>query len=200
MTRTRLSQMQPSSFDRLAHLWAALGRWDQELAQHGEDTAQLASRLAAVLGLAQPIPWALCWAGRLHDIGKVAVPRKLLEKQGPLSEEEQRVVRLHPGHSFTILQRTGISSEFLNTVLFHHERFDGSGYPIGLKREDIPFAARIVAVADVYCALTRRRPYRDRYSAEAAWALVVRNRARAFDPVIVDALEEVLKHDATSEG
>ncbi len=200
MTRTLLSDMQPTSFYRLAPLWSALGRWDRELAQHGEETAQLAAKLAGVLELAEPIPCALCWAGRLHDIGKVAVPRSLLEKEGPLTEEEQRVVRVHPAHSFSILQRTGISSEFLNTVLFHHEKFDGSGYPVGLRRADIPFAARIIAVADVYCALTRKRPYRERYTAEAAWALMMRNKGRAFDPLIVEALEEVLTRDATNEG
>ena len=198
MIRAPLSDLQPTSFCRLAPLWSALGRWDQDLARHGEDTAQLATKLAGVLELEHPAPCALCWAGRLHDIGKVAVPRSLLEKEGPLTEEEQRVVRVHPAHSFSILQRTGISSDFLNTVLFHHEKFDGSGYPAGLKRDDIPFAARIIAVADVYCALTQRRPYRDRYTAEAAWALMMRNKGRAFDPLIVEALEEVLKRDTTT--
>ena len=200
MIHTRLSDMQPISFFRLAPLWSALGRWDRELAYHGEETAQLSVKLAGVLELEEPVSCALCWAGRLHDIGKVTVPRLLLNKEGPLTEEEQRVVRVHPANSFSILQRTGISSDFLNTVLFHHERFDGTGYPVGLKRDDIPFAARIVAVADVYCALTQRRPYRDRYSAEAAWALMVRNKGRAFDPAIVEALQEVLRRDATNGG
>ncbi len=200
MTRRCLSEIRPTSFCRLAPLWSALGRWDRELAQHGQDTAQLASRMASVLGLEEPVSCALWWAGRLHDIGKVAVPRAVLEKAGPLTDEEQRIVRVHPANSFSILQRTGISSEFLNTVLFHHERFDGTGYPIGLKGEDIPFAARIIAVADVYCALIQRRPYRDRYTADAAWALLMRNKARAFDPVIVEALGEVLKRDATNGG
>lgn len=199
-TRSLLSDMQPTSFYRLTPLWSTLGRWDRELAQHGEETARLATKLPGVLELEEPIPCALCWAGRLHDIGKVAVPRSLLEKEGPLTEEEQRVVRVHPAHSFSILQRTGICSDFLNAVLFHHERFDGTGYPVGLKRDDIPFPARIVAVADVYCALTRWRPYRDRYTTEAAWALMFRNKGRAFDPVIVGALEEVLKRDATNGG
>lgn len=198
MTRTQLSDLQPTSFYRLAPLWTALARWDPELAQHGEETAQLATKLAGVLEPEHPAPCALCWAGRLHDIGKVAVPRSLLEKAGPLTDEEQRVVRVHPAHSFSILQRTGISSDFLNTVLFHHEKFDGSGYPVGLKRDDIPFAARIIAVADVYCALMQRRPYRDRYTAEAAWALMLRNKGRAFDPIMVEALEEVLERDATT--
>lgn len=200
MSRTRLSDIQPASLSPLTTLWSTLGHWDRELAEHGEETAQLASKLAGLLGFEEPVPCVLTWAGRLHDIGKVAVPRAILDKVGSLTEEEQRMVRVHPAHSFAILQRTGISSEFLNTVLFHHERVDGTGYPIGLKGDDIPVAARILGVADVFCALTRRRPYRDRYTAEAAWELMVRNKGRAFDPVVVEALEEVLKREATNGG
>ena len=167
--------------------------WDPDLAEHSRRTAEMALQLAEHLHADPRNVSALDWAAHLHDIGKTALPRAILDKVGTLTEDEWRIIRSHPVHSFVILHRTDISAEFLLVVLLHHERFDGRGYPVGLKGEDIPLAARLLAVADVYSALTSRRPYRDHFPSDQALAMIRMNSGHAFDPQIVAALTEIVR-------
>ncbi len=168
-------------------------QWDPDLAQHGQCTADLALRLVRVLRPDGQLERVIEWGACLHDIGKMALPRSILDKVGTLTDNEWQIIRSHPTHSFGILQRVEIPAEFLQVVLFHHERFDGTGYPVGLRGEDIPFAARILAVADVYSALTSRRPYREPFPSEKAMATMMADQGRAFDPEILAPLATVTK-------
>ena len=130
----------------------------------------------------------------LHDIGKVAIPDSILLKPGRLTEQEFDVMKTHTSHAAQMLAEA--IQEFPNAAflrmahdiaLAHHERYDGSGYPRGLAGDDIPLCARIVALADVYDALTSQRVYKEAMSHEAAKSLIVNERGRHFDPAIVDA-------------
>ncbi len=176
---------------RLSSLWSALEHWDTALALHSEQTALLALQMAMVRGEDLTFQKVVTWSARLHDIGKVALPSALLDKRGPLDERERNIVQTHPIYSYAILHHVGVPAELLQTVLLHHERYDGKGYPIGLKGEDIPRAARIVAVADAYRALTSRRPYRDAYPPEQARALMRNDAGRAFDPSMMESLGSI---------
>jgi HD-GYP domain-containing protein (c-di-GMP phosphodiesterase class II) len=178
---------------RLTALRSALEHWDPDLAEHGQRTAELALQLGSLLRPDPPWAGVLGWGARLHDIGKMALPRAILDKAGPLTTDEWQIMRSHPVHSFGMLYRMQIPAEFLQVVLFHHERFDGTGYPVGLRGEDIPLGARILAVADVYSALTSRRSYRESYPPPQAVAMMMGKMACAFDPEILSALVIVMK-------
>jgi putative two-component system response regulator len=128
-------------------------------------------------------------AAPLHDIGKIAVGDKILRKTGMLTDEQRRLMKQHTDVGRDLLGGSG--SELLElaaTVAWtHHERWDGSGYPRGLKGEEIPLEGRIVAVADVFDALSSDRPYRPRLSVDEARAAVLEGSGRAFDPDVVEA-------------
>lgn len=130
----------------------------------------------------------------LHDIGKVGIPDSILLKPGRLTTEEFEVMKTHPligNETLTAAVDNNPSATFYRfaqeIVLSHHEKWDGSGYPHGIKGADIPLSARIVAVADVYDALTTKRVYKDAFSHERAREIIVKESGRSFDPVIVDA-------------
>lgn len=128
-------------------------------------------------------------AAPMHDIGKIGIPDHILLKQGKLTTEEFSVMKTHPLIGFKILQNS--PSKYLSLgaeiALWHHEKYDGSGYPHGMKGTAIPLEARIVAVADVYDALTSHRPYKQRWSNEESLAYLISNRGKHFDPDCVDA-------------
>lgn len=139
----------------------------------------------------------------LHDIGKVGIPDSILLKEGPLSDEEMDIMREHPALGYRTLSQITHKVEVKSILTVaqeiafsHHEKWDGSGYPEGLKGEDIPLSARIVALADVYDALTTERCYKKAFSHDAAYQLILEEKGRAFDPVIVDlfvdSIEEFL--------
>jgi HD-GYP domain-containing protein (c-di-GMP phosphodiesterase class II) len=123
----------------------------------------------------------------LHDIGKLAVPREVLLKNGPLDEVEFRQIRRHPTVGARMLRAVGDALEALPCVLFHHERWDGAGYPSGRARDEIPLEARILAVADSFDAMTSDRPYRSASPAEAALEELHRCAGTQFDPALVEA-------------
>ncbi|MDA7879870.1 HD domain-containing protein [Mariniblastus sp.] len=138
-------------------------------------------------------------ASSLHDIGKVGVPDSILLKPGPLSMEERAVIELHTvigGECLEAIQMRLGNNSFMHTAkqvaFFHHERWDGSGYPHGLKEEETPLTARIVAVADVYDALTSKRPYKTSFGHLESRAIIISGSGSQFDPEIVDAF---LRHE-----
>jgi putative two-component system response regulator len=133
----------------------------------------------------------------LHDIGKIAIPDHILLKPGRLDAEAFAVMKTHSMHGWEMLQRAaqrmGGDSDFLGYAMqiarHHHERWDGSGYPDGLAGRDIPFAARLMAVADVYDALTTRRPYKEPFPHDKAMSIVLEGSGSHFDPQLVEALQ-----------
>jgi len=127
----------------------------------------------------------------LHDIGKVGVPDQILRKSGPLTPEEWEVMRKHPVYAVEMLKPISFLQGALDIPQYHHEHWDGSGYPYGLKGKDIPLSARIFAVADVYDALVSNRPYRVAWSKRQAVEYLVEKRGEHFDPEIIDFFVEV---------
>ncbi|MHB8093539.1 MAG: HD-GYP domain-containing protein [Candidatus Aminicenantales bacterium] len=127
----------------------------------------------------------------LHDIGKIGVPDAILNKTGPLTDLEYAVVRDHPVLGYEMIGRFPFLKESAPIVLFHHERYDGGGYPCGLAGEEIPLGARIFALADTLDAITSDRPYRRRNNFEAAFREIERSKGGQFDPRIVDVFLSV---------
>jgi HD-GYP domain-containing protein (c-di-GMP phosphodiesterase class II) len=127
----------------------------------------------------------------LHDIGKLAVPDEVLNKPGALDEREWRLVKEHPEQGAKILAPIPFLGRALDVVRHHHERWDGNGYPAGLRGEGIPVWARIFAVVDAVDAITSDRPYRERRSLEAAVEELRASAGSQFDPACVDAFEQV---------
>jgi len=142
------------------------------------------------------------WGSLLHDIGKIGVPDAILLKQGQLSDKEWQIMREHPRNGHHILQNLPFLSMAADIVLCHEERFDGSGYPAGLKGEEIPLAARLFAVIDTLDAMTFDRPYRKALSFDTAKAEILRMAGSQFDPKAVDTFlreEAALREMAAME-
>ena len=127
----------------------------------------------------------------LHDIGKIAIDEAILNKPGKLTDEEWKKIKQHPEIGYRIISSSPEHAEIAYDILSHHERYDGAGYPQGLKGEEIPIRARIVAIADAYDAMISKRTYRDPLTKEEALAELVRCRGTQFDPELVDIFLEL---------
>jgi putative nucleotidyltransferase with HDIG domain len=160
---------------------------DRYTAGHSYRVAIEALRLGQAMGLPPEQLRALAQGGIIHDVGKIEVPDHILNKPGRLTEEERAVVERHPVTGYEVCKRLGFLSEELEIIRHHHEKWDGSGYPDRLRGTQIPLLARIVAIADVYDALTSTRAYRKPWTHEAAAALIVQESGRHFDPACVAA-------------
>jgi HD-GYP domain-containing protein (c-di-GMP phosphodiesterase class II) len=128
----------------------------------------------------------------MHDIGKMAIPDDILLKEGPLSEAEWEVMRLHPENAYRILSEIEYLRPALDIPYCHHEHWDGSGYPRGLKGEEIPLAARIFAVADVWDALLYDRPYHKAMSESDVMAYIGKESEKHFDPALVKIFIQIM--------
>jgi putative nucleotidyltransferase with HDIG domain len=165
----------------LAH---AVDERDAYTGRHSYVVAELAARVANLLGLDAEEVELVRLAGSLHDLGKLAIPEEILRKPGPLSDAELLVLRRHPQIGFRMLRSLGV--EPVSTwVLHHHERWDGRGYPHGLGGEDIPLGSRILFVADAYDAMTSDRVYRSHLDHDTAVAELERCAGTQFDPQVV---------------
>ncbi len=129
----------------------------------------------------------------LHDVGKIFTPKEILYKPGPLNDEEWEIMRKHPEEGAEILDEIAGLEELARIVRYHQESYDGSGYPEGIKGEDIPLGSRIAAVVDAFDAMVTDRPYRKGMGIEKAFDELRRNRGVQFDPVVVDAIIAVYK-------
>jgi two-component system, response regulator RpfG len=162
---------------------------DRTTGNHLARMAKYSSLIANNLGLAPETVHVLEFAAPMHDIGKIGIPDSILLKQGPLSPQEDAVMKNHPRIGYDILK--GSPSKYLAMgaiiALGHHEKYDGSGYPTGLHGEDIPIVARIVAVADVFDALVSERPYKHAWTVEDGLAYLESQKARHFDANCVGA-------------
>jgi HD-GYP domain-containing protein (c-di-GMP phosphodiesterase class II) len=177
-----------------AALARALDAKDPETAQHSMRVGRLAEAVARAMGLHRSFQRTLRLAGELHDVGKIGVPDDLLRRPGRLSAEEHREVLRHTVIGERILSpMLPAGSVVLQTVRSHHERFDGTGFPDGLRGVDIPLAARIVAVVDAFDAMTSARPYRRSVGRAAALRELRRSAGSQFDPACVGALLRVLQ-------
>lgn len=156
---------------------------DPYTAGHNERVADIAMALGHSMGLSQNRIETLRVAGNLHDIGKISVPEEILNKPGRLTPEEYEQVKSHPETGFDILKDIPFHGPVAEIVLQHHERYDGTGYPRGLKRDEAMLEARILSVADIYEALTSDRPYRQAIPHEQAMAHIIREAGKQLCPL-----------------
>lgn len=160
---------------------------DKETEGHSLRVASVAIKLAELMGLAGKDIVHIRRGGLLHDIGKLAIPDSILFKPGPLTDEEWVLMRQHPVHAREMLQHISFLKRALPIPLYHHEKFDGSGYPNGLTGEQIPLPARIFAIVDVYDALSSDRPYRKAWPTERILEYLKQESGKHFDPQVVTA-------------
>ena len=188
-------QLQRAIGQSLLGLANALEAKDPYTRGHSERVAALSRRVASALGLTSAVVDLVGQAGLLHDIGKIGVPEAILRKPGPLSAEEWESMRAHPVIGAQIVAPFEFFAGVARVIRHHHERWDGSGYPDGLARETIPLEARIVAVADVFDALTSVRSYRAALARDAARACLATEAGHTLDETVVAALLGVLDRE-----
>lgn len=160
--------------------------------RHSEGVAEIAVRVGEVLGLSARGLRELWRAGLLHDVGKLGVSNLILDKPGKLTEAEMARMRLHPEHTLRILERVSVFRELAEVAASHHERMDGLGYHRGLRAGDLPVEARILAVADIFEALSAERPYRKALPRERVLEIMRAEVGAGICPVCFEALESVV--------
>jgi HD-GYP domain-containing protein (c-di-GMP phosphodiesterase class II) len=163
---------------------------------HTERCSTFALSLAEQLGLDDEQTSIVRLSSLLHDVGKIAVPDQVLSKPGPLNEKEWAQMKAHPTAALHVLGQIRSLSEAAPAILHHHEHFDGSGYPDGLKGDSIPIASRILLVTDAFDAMTSDRPYRKAMPVEHAIEELKRNSGTQFDPDVVEAFLKILSTEA----
>jgi CHASE2 domain-containing sensor protein len=199
--RERTAQLRETQLEIVSRLGQAAESRDGDTGEHIERISRLCHRLALSLGLSEEESELIGHASAMHDIGKIGIPDRVLLKPGDLDAEEWAVMQSHTTIGAAIL--AGSESPLLqmaeSIALTHHERWDGDGYPAGLRGEEIPLAARICAVCDVFDALISARRYKRRWSLDEAVRELRVERGRHFDPAVVDAFLEMLPADAQAE-
>jgi HD-GYP domain-containing protein (c-di-GMP phosphodiesterase class II) len=192
--KTTHRRLQRSILQSLLGLANALEAKDEYTRGHSDRVAALARRLALEAGLTVRQADVIAQSGLLHDLGKIGVPEHILRKSGPLSEEEWAVMRRHPVTGSQIVAPLESFAEGALIVRHHHEREDGSGYPDGLSGETIPLGARVVAVADVYDALTSARPYRPALTHAEALDRLASAAGRTLDARLARLFTDMVGH------
>ena len=165
---------------------------------HSDRVSEYSVLIGKKLGLPDEDIRRLQIGGLFHDVGKIGVPDSILQKEGKLSDDEYSQIKDHPTIGVHILSSASIFQDILPIVKHHHERYDGRGYPSQLKGEDIPYLARIAAVADSFDAMTSKRVYRDSLPMDVVISEFEKNKGTQFDPNIADAFLDILKNDYDS--
>ena len=189
-----LKDLNWSTITTLARTIDAKSSWT---AGHSERVSQMSVAIASVMGLSEVELERLYRGGLLHDIGKIGVPISIIDKKGPLTDEEMAVMKSHVTIGARILEPLTALADVLPIVLYHHERFDGNGYEAGLRGTDIPRLARILCVADSYDAMRSDRPYRAGRSPDETLEEIALCAGSQFDPEVVEAFVEYM---ASEEG
>jgi len=176
-------------------LTLALESKDKYTSGHSERVAEYAVALANALGLDKASKVSLWRAAILHDTGKIGIPDAILNKPTSLTDEEWQVMKSHPERGETICSKLKFAQEILPVIRHHHERYDGKGYPDGLKGDKIPYLARIVAIADMVDAVISQRPYRTAQSLAIALQELKKYKGTQFDPVLADAFLDLYSEE-----
>jgi putative two-component system response regulator len=195
--RERTRELEAAQIEIIERLARAAEFRDDNTGQHTERVGQMAALLARQMGLPDPQVSLIRRAAPLHDVGKIGIPDAILLKLGKLTLDEFELVKTHTTIGARILSgsRFGVLRLAEEIAFSHHERWDGDGY-VGITAEQIPLAGRIVAVADVFDALTQKRPYKAAWPIAEAIAEIERQRGRQFDPGIVDAFLRVIEQQS----
>ena len=185
--------MQRSNIDLVVAYEATIEGWSSAIELSGKETeghtsrvAELTLRLAKLLGVSEKEQVQIRRGALLHDLGKLGIPDSILLKPGSLTEEEWEIIRRHPVHAYELLLPINYLTSALDIPYCHHEKWDGGGYPRGLKGKEIPLSARIFAVADVWDAVTSDQPYRPRWTENQALEYIKDQSGKHFDPEVVD--------------
>jgi ribonuclease P protein subunit RPR2 len=189
--RSRSQELHASYMATVRALSNAVEARDAYTGKHAERVTAYGMEIARALDPALPDTPEIEFGFLLHDIGKVAIPDAILYKPSALTEEERALMCQHPVIGAQIVRGIDFLSDALEVVRYHHERWDGKGYPDGLAGEQIPLTARVFAVADVLDALTSDRPYRPSSSIIIARAMIVSESGKQFDPRVVEAFDSI---------
>lgn len=184
--RSLLMDLANANEETLLGLVSALDLREHNTGQHSQRVREYTELIATSLGVDKKLRREIGFGALLHDVGKIAVPDQILLKPGKLTDQEWVEMRKHPDAGYRIVKRIGFLRDAAEIVYAHHEKFDGGGYPRGLKGEEIPFGARMFMVADVYDALTSERRYRSPMTYEEAAAEIRKLSGSHFDPVVVN--------------
>ena len=181
------------NYDLTLGAWAKVLEYrDRETEGHSRRVVELSARLAQALGLPSEAIGHLRRGALLHDIGKLAIPDEVLLKPGELNDAERKLVQQHPVYAKQMLSQVSFLEPSIEVAYSHHERWDGLGYPEGLKGKAIPLAARIFTVVDQWDALTSDRPYRNAWTREKVVAYMRENAGRIYDPEIVNTFLTII--------
>jgi len=178
-----------ASLDTIYRLSRAAEYKDEDMGAHIQRMSHYAAIVAHKVGLNEETTETILYAAPMHDVGKIGIPDQILLKPGRLDPDEWEIMKQHSILGAQILEGSDAESIKLAEViaLTHHEKWDGSGYPKGLKGSEIPLAGRITAIADVFDALTFKRPYREPFPLQEAFTVIKEGRGSHFDPQVVDA-------------
>ena len=194
-----LAQLQESYEASLIMLANAIEVRDPYTRGHVERVMNYAQTIAEYLGWSSTEINNLRFGSILHDIGKINIPEDILRKSGSLSEEEWVEMRKHPEMGAELVDGIHYLDSAVPVILYHHERWNGSGYPFGLKEDNIPLSARIVAIADSFDAMTTKRPYRDELTPEQACNEVISGSGIQYDPLMVEAFQHAWETEKITE-
>lgn len=175
----------------LLKLARSIDHCDSHTRYHGPHTSEWCRRLAIQLGFDREEVEAVALAGKIHDVGKVLIPREILTKPSRLDVSEWDLVKQHPNYGAMIIQPSIQLHSIIPFIQAHHEHYDGSGYPNGLSGNHIPMGARIVSVSDAFTTMTAGRIYKAAYSVQEALEEIFRCSGTQFDPLVVEALHDL---------
>ncbi|HOR42106.1 MAG TPA: HD-GYP domain-containing protein, partial [Atribacterota bacterium] len=187
------ARMRKMYLDTIRTLAATIDAKDPYTLGHSERVSQMAVQLAKRLGFVEPEIEYLEYAAILHDIGKIGIEDRILGKKDKLTEKEYEKIKEHPVIGANIIESVEFLKKCSKTVLYHHERFDGKGYPNQLKGEDIPKTARLLAIVDAYDAMNSDRPYRKKFSEEDILEELENESGKQFDPEMIKTFISLLK-------
>lgn len=187
--REAFHKIKAASLDTIYRLSRAAEYKDENTGDHIKRMSHYSAAVARKMGLNGEAAEAILYAAPMHDVGKIGIPDHILLKPGKLDPDEWEIMKQHTIIGAKILESS--ETEFIQLAkviaLTHHEKYDGRGYPNGLTGSDIPLAGRIVAIADVFDALTSKRPYKEPFSVEKTFSIIKEGRGNHFDPEVVDA-------------
>ena len=190
--RERTEQLQEAYVDTIYKLAIACDYKDSNTANHIARVRYYVKELALRAGCSDSVAEELGYSSMMHDVGKLGVPDSILLKPGSLSEHEWKIMRTHPRRGAELLGDNPFFRRASEISLYHHEKYDGTGYPEGLRAREIPFSARVVAVVDVFDALTSERSYKPAWSISEAIAELERLKSNHLDPELVDLMIEIV--------